>query len=201
MKAQRSGRARMISAIKTGERELGMDQDAHVAMLRHLTGEASLTRCTPAQLRDVLDHVNSKTGYRRREPDGSSRRLADSPEARMARGLWLLLHRVGAVKNPAEAALAAYVKRMAKVDDLHWAGGRMAPLIEGLKAWAARELPAALERRLAELKAAGKVDRRNTVGGLIHHVAPTRNPDTFDALNAAWEFLDQQEAGRVADSR
>ncbi|MCB1909946.1 MAG: regulatory protein GemA [Rhodocyclaceae bacterium] len=201
MSKQRSPRARVIAAIKTGERQLGMDHDAHVAMVRHLTGRDSLTLCTPDELRQVLDHVNAKTGYKRREPNGRERRLADSPEARMVRGLWVLLHRLGAVRNPSEAALAAYVKRMAKVDDLHWAGGRMEPLIESLKAWAARELPAALERRLAELQAVGAVDRRNTSAGLIHHVAPTRNPGTFDALNAAWESLDELEAGRVAGAR
>ncbi len=170
-------------------------------MVRNLTGQDSLKDCTPVQLRQVLDHVNAKTCHQRREPDGSERKLANSPEARMVRGLWLLLHRLGEVRNPSEAALAAYVKRMAKVDDLNWAGYRMEPLIESLKAWAARALPAALERRLGALQAAGIIDPRYTVRALQGLVAPTRDRETFDSLNAAWEYLDEQEARRVADTR
>ena len=51
--------------------------------------------------------------------------------------------------------LAAYVKRIAKVDDLRWAHGRVIDtLIETLKKWAMRRLPAAVAALRQEVIAA-----------------------------------------------
>ena len=60
------------------------------------------------------------------------------------RALWLFLHVLGEVRDPSEKALAAYVKRIAKVDDLRWAtGDAVTALIETMTKWALRRaLPA-----------------------------------------------------------
>ena len=55
--------------------------------------------------------------------------------------------------------------------------------------WAQRKLPAYLEARMAHLQLAGLVDPRNTLSGLLAFVAPKRDPSTFDAQWAAWEYL------------
>lgn len=194
-------RGRLIRAIKTAERALGIDEDGHRSVVGVVAGRDSLTQCDLGKLKAILTHLNQRSGYRRSEADGTTRRLDQSPEARKLRALWLLLHQLGAVRNPSEAALAAYAKRMAGVDDLHWSHASIASLIEGLKGWAARALPAALEQRMARLSAASRIDPRNTVGGLLARAAPTLRPDTFDALHAAWEHLEELENGRVADPR
>jgi hypothetical protein len=85
---------------------------------------------------------------------------------------------------------------MAGIDDLHWADGwRCHRLIETLKKWAQRELPALLTSRLQQLQAAGLIDRRNTLQGLLERCAgPARRPDTFEAMRDAWDYLDRIES-------
>lgn len=190
-----------IRAIKAAERSLDIDESAHRQLVANLVGKVSLKDCTQGELDAILDHLNKRSGYKREDRSGVDRRLDRSPEARKLSALWLLLHRLGAVRNPAESALAAYAKRVAGVDDLHWAHAKMEPLIEGLKAWAARELPAAIESRVARLQAVGVLDARNTVASLVEFAAPTLRPDTFDALHAAWEHLDEIEAPHGAPTR
>lgn len=171
-------------------RSLGMDDDARRDMLLSVVGKPSSKDLTPREWSKVLDHINKLTGYAPRQ----SRKLDTSAEAKKVRALWLLLHQVGEVRDPSESALASYCKRIAKVDDLHWAGGKIHILIETLKKWAQRKLPAALDARLSRLQQAGLVDPRNSLRGLLAVAAPTRNPDTFDAQWWAWEFMDDLES-------
>lgn len=49
-----------------------------------------------------------------------SRRLADDPQSRMLRGMWIELHQAGIVRNPAESALCAFGKRLTRKDALQW---------------------------------------------------------------------------------
>lgn len=69
---------------------------------------------------------------------------ADSPEARKARALWLFLHELGEVRDPSERALGHYAKRVLKVDALQWSRD-LWKLIESLKDWGMRVLPARCE--------------------------------------------------------
>lgn len=61
-----------------------------------------------------------------------------------------MLHELGAVQNPSEAALSAYVKRIDKVDDLEWMRDPE-KVIETLKKWAQRYLPDAIHQLKAEV--------------------------------------------------
>lgn len=104
----------------------------------------------------VLERMK-RDGFKVR-PKASGRPLAINPGASKARALWLFLHALGEVRDPSEKAMAAYVARIAKVDDLRWARGarlvnaeyreRMELVIETLKKWAMRVLP----RELAKLR-------------------------------------------------
>ena len=76
---------------------------------------------------------------------------AGSAEARKVRALWLLLHELGQVRDPSERALGNYCKRVLGVDALQWADGKLYKLIEGLKDWAMRTLPARVEVLREEL--------------------------------------------------
>ena len=79
------------------------------------------------------------------------RSMADYPQAKKVRALWLMLWHLGVVRDVSEAALEAYGKRIARVDRLHWLNADQAhKLIESLKKWAMRNLP----ERCAELRMA-----------------------------------------------
>lgn len=192
-------RSRLIRLIHVGRRDLQMADDAYRSIVAGVAeGKTSAADCNNLELRRVLDHLK-RAGFkvRRSQPAArhGERTLDTSPEATKVRALWLLLHRIGVVRDPSEAALAAYVHRMVKVDAMQWARrtGRMDTIIEGLKAWAARKLPDVIRQRLTALQTAGIVDRRNTYGALLHMSSPRLDPETFDALWAAWDALDEIE--------
>lgn len=189
-----SDRARLIKLIHVAKRDLGLDDGAYQAILQaQAGGKTSSADCSAEELDAVLKHMK-RSGFRvRHVKPRQSRKLDTSAEAQKVRALWLLLHQIGEVRDPSEQALASYCKRIAKVDDLHWAGAAIFTLIETLKKWAQRKLPAAIEARMDRLKQAGRIDRRNTLIGLLNHVAPKRSPDTFDPLWWAWEYLDNLE--------
>lgn len=176
-------------------RALGMDEDARRDMLQSVIGKPSSKDLTPREWSKVLDHINKLTGFSSKQ----TRKIDTSSEALKVRAIWLLLHQIGEVRDPSEKALASYCKRIAKVDDLHWAGGKIHVLIETLKKWAQRKLPAALAARLTRLQKSGQVDARNTISSLMEIAAPTRNPTTFEAQWFAWEYLDnlERENGRA----
>lgn len=187
----------LIAKIHIAKADLGLDETAYRLLLnRHGADSASVMRVD--QLESVLQELQAK-GWKPTPPrKAGKRKQADGAEVKLIRALWLTLHEIGEVNNPSETALAAYAKRIAGVDDLHWADpARRYRIIETLKKWAARVLPAKLEERLAYLQTAGLVDPRNSVAGLLNSVAPTLRPDTYDALHRAWEALKEIEHGRT----
>lgn len=147
----RTQRARLVKLIHVGRRELQMDESTYRLMLTNIGGSESTMAMDLRKLQAVLDHLKAK-GFKVRasqkpgRPRSPDRRQDSSPSARKVRALWLFLHRLGAVRDPSERALAAYCKRIAKVDDLHWADAqRMDQLVETMKKWAMRYLPGAIQ--------------------------------------------------------
>lgn len=140
-------RAALIKLIHVARRELGqksgLDELAYRDILRIVGKSESLASMTVPNMEMVLAHMKSK-GFKVR-PKAGDRPQVINPDASKVRALWLFLHALGEVRDPSEKALAAYVKRIAKVDDLRWAHGRVIDtLIETLKKWAMRRLPAAV---------------------------------------------------------
>ena len=194
-------RASKVRMIQVAKRELDLDDAAYrAAISRAVTGKSSTMDCTALQLDRVIDELK-RLGFKPRKPAAAAkskperRPLDTSDEASKARAVWLLLAEIGVVRDPSEAALNAYVRRQAGVDDLSWVRD-MLPVIEGLKAWAARTLPAAIQARMEALAAAGAPIRWASVRDLAQSVAPKRKPDGFDALLAAWETLKTADAAR-----
>lgn len=155
--AQRSTdrRAKLIRLIHVAKRELGLDDDTYRTLLRSASGGLDSTASmNEPQLQAVLNQAK-RSGFavRSSSPGKPARRLDTSPEAKKVRALWLFLHHLKAVRDPSEQALAAYCKRIAKVDDLHWAAsGQMVTLIETLKKWALRGyLPSAVVQQFRDL--------------------------------------------------
>ena len=138
--ANQDARQRLIRLIHVGKRELGLDDEIYRALLMGSVQKDSTSAMSVPELERVLERMK-RSGFKVRvksaRPPAQSRPgrpLAQYPEARKVRALWLFLHQLGAVKNPSEEALAAYVKRIAKVDALQWTNGNQTEaLIETLK--------------------------------------------------------------------
>lgn len=151
-------RARLIRLVHVARRDLQLDEPTYRAMLMAQTGRDSASLLGVGELQKVVDCLK-RSGFKvaskssRRVPaakaGGVSTVLAQSPEARKARAMWLMLHAIGQVRDPSEAALIAYGKRQCKVDRLEWVNDAL-PLVESLKAWCLRSLPAVVMPFLAQ---------------------------------------------------
>ncbi|MGP8434112.1 regulatory protein GemA, partial [Paraburkholderia fungorum] len=137
-----------------------------------------------------LAHLK-KLGFRltRKSNSGTGRTLAHDAESRKIRSLWLTLHELGAVRNPSEDALAAYVKRTVHVDALQWLNGRQAEVvIESMKKWAMRYLPDRVRELAAQFQQAGKPGETAAHDVQAALVRATQYP-SFDPMVNAWEAL------------
>lgn len=135
-------RTRLIRLIHVARRELGMQEDDYRAMMANipqLEGATSSAGLSIPKLKLVLETLKRK-GFKvvpkSKKPQG---KLADDPQSKLIRHLWLSLHSAGKVRDPSEQALAKYVARLTKVDQLQWLDGKQAAtVIESLKSWLER---------------------------------------------------------------
>jgi phage gp16-like protein len=140
-------RSGLIGKIHVAKAQLGLDDDTYRAMLKRVTGKESSASCSISQLEGVkaeLVNLGWKPA-KRAHPRAGKRPLADGEIAGKLRALWISGYHLGVVKDPSEAALAAFVKRATGgkkrgVDALQWLTADDArKAIEALKAWLARE--------------------------------------------------------------
>ena len=188
-KTPANARQRLIKLIHVGRRELGLDEPTYRTMLASAGKADSTSAMGVPALMAVLERMKA-TGFKIR-PKAGDRPQTINRDASKVRALWLFLHALGAVRDPSEAALAAYVKRIAKVDDLRWArGDAVTALIETLKKWAMRFLPDAVAALKEE---AIKLHRANALSPVqieaIQEALRGLKPGRFDAHWAAWEGL------------
>lgn len=192
---QQLTRQQLIRLIHVGKRDLQVDDDSYRAILRQVAGKASAADLTIPELDRVLQHmkrcgfkVRHKTTPARSPRPALSRALAQDAQSTKIRALWLMLHELGAVKNPSEAALAAYVKRITKVEALQWIDGEQADqLIETLKKWAMRVLPEAVRARAQQLQDVSMSAAERAQLDALRARAFHRG--TFDPMQAAWEQM------------
>lgn len=135
-------RARLIKLIHVARRELGMQDDDYRAMLANipqLEGATSSAKLPIPKLKVVLESLKAKGFKVAPKSNKPPRKLADDPQSKLIRHLWLSLHTAGKVRDPSEQALAKYVARLVKVDQLQWLDGKQAAtVIESLKSWLGR---------------------------------------------------------------
>lgn len=182
-------RAKLIQLIHVARRDVAELQDdgTYRAMLLAKTGKNSCLDMRDDQLQDVLDHMK-KSGFKVRAKSKPSRPLADDEQSKKIRALWLMLHQLGAVRNPSEEALAAYAKRLTGVDALQWLNGdQMLKVIEAMKKWTMRFLPAAVKNLAPEVRELPlSFEEKCALNGALN-LAFTRG--TFDPMWSAWEIL------------
>lgn len=189
-------RQRLIRLIHVAKRDLSMDDDTYRAILLRIGKKASSADLTIPELEKVLEHLK-RSGFKVRSKSKSapkpaqakpSRPLAQDLESKKIRALWLFLHELGAVKNPSEEALAAYVKRIAGVDALQWISGEQAErLIETMKKWVMRFLPQAVKELVPQVGALPLSDVERGQLNAVLNKAFSRL--TFDPMHSAWESL------------
>ena len=195
-KTQKEYRNGLIRLIQVARRDLSLDETNYRAILFAQGGNESLAAMPIDGMKKVLDYLKAQ-GFKVRTTK-TDRKQATGKDASKVRALWLFLHELGAVRDPSEAALTAYVQRIAKVDDVQWMrGGRVEFVIETLKQWCMRFLPAAVLALQAEV-----IERNDN--GLLSPVeldcaarAFKRRMDGegFDFLWEVWENL-RTAAGR-----
>ncbi|WP_374354533.1 gp16 family protein [Chitinimonas sp.] len=144
-------KVKLIRLVHVAKRDLALADDSYRAIIRQYTQgrTASSADCSVAELDAVIAHLK-QCGFKVRGKAASSpaRALAQEPVDQKIRALWLFLHELGEVRDPSEKALAGYVKRMTRVDALQWLNAEQTTLmIEALKKWAVRVLPALIRER------------------------------------------------------
>lgn len=146
---QKAYRSKLITLVHVAKRDLALDEEVYRAILVGQGGGESLSAMPIDGINKVLTYMKAQ-GFKLRKPK-TDRKQADSPEAVKMRALWLFLHELGAVNDPSEAALLAYVRRIGKVDSIEWLkGNKVEAVIESQKKWAMRFLPTAVSALKAE---------------------------------------------------
>ena len=140
-------RRALYAKIEIGKKELGLDDGTYRDLLaQRYGGKRSRKSLGNAQLVDLVEHFKT-LGFRPKKtaPARAGKRpLADGPEIRKMRALWLSLYHLGVVTDPSEEALAGFARRVTGgketgIAALAWVKGKAAfEVIEALKAWAAR---------------------------------------------------------------
>jgi phage gp16-like protein len=142
-------RLRLIKLIHVGRRELSMDDESYRLMLANipeLEGATSSKDLSVPKLKIVLEllkkkgfKVVPKAGKSASLPRKTTTKLADDPQSKLIRHLWLELHNVGAVRDSSEVALNRFVLNRVRVEALQWLSTAQASqVIEHLKQWLKR---------------------------------------------------------------
>ncbi|EEK8237769.1 regulatory protein GemA [Salmonella enterica] len=138
----KTNRARLIQFIHIAKSQMGMDTDTYRQMLLSITGVISTSTMNPGQLNKVLATMKAK-GFvvKPSRKARTTRQLADYPQAKKLRALWLEMYAQGIVRDSSEEALRRWVKRETGVDGLQWLeADKASTAIEKLKKWQEREL-------------------------------------------------------------
>jgi len=145
---------KLIAAIQACRRQVpGLeDDDTWRSWLKGVAGQDSLRAMDGRALGRVMDALHAAGAPRRPGAGAAAKSLADSPQARMARGLWIELADAGAVRDRSEKALASFCRRVTGVDRLEWLRAEQAnKLVEALKDWRKRADQQADRRTVEEL--------------------------------------------------
>ncbi len=136
------GRNRIIIAIRAACRRQGIDDDTRKDIQSDMIGKASMSDMSLAELGRLLDHFNK--GWK--GPMGHRAHIGK------IKALWWSLFWLGAIDDPDDRAISAFVERQTGVSSLKFLDHRKAhSVVEALKGW--------LERVGVEWPDADKISR------------------------------------------
>lgn len=120
-----SDTARLIRAVQTGRRKLGLDDETYWSMLEAIAGKRSAKELTAGQLGMVLERMR-RGGFEERRP---------CPQLKLIRHLWLSMYDDGVVRKKDNAAIDAYIKRITGKRPFECGVNDFSRVIETLKKW------------------------------------------------------------------
>ena len=135
----------LVKLVHVGCRELGIDRETRRDLQRLVTGKASMTEMTEADLESMVQALKDR-GFRPSPGAAPRRKAAERGDVRFAHVLWGKLHRAGAVDKAGAAGLNAFIRARFEqawgavpIDiDAMRDGQQIATVIEALKAMCAR---------------------------------------------------------------
>jgi len=144
-------RKNYYTLLQVGKTDLGWGDEFYYGIWLPMqgatlkNGKYSASTLSIGQLCQAVETMK-KSGFKvKHSNDKSARKLAGDAQSQKIRALWLDMHNQGIVRNPSEASLAAYVKRLTGVEALQWlTTGQAGGVIEALKKWQNRVKPAAV---------------------------------------------------------
>src|SRR5205085_10215175 len=123
-------RTKLNGAVRAACRRLRISDDDRKAIQKEVTGKASMSDMTLAEIGQVLDRLN-------RDYKGP---MGHRAHVGKIRALWWTLYWLGGVDQPNDAALDSFVARQTGKERIQFLGPREAfRVIEAMKKWAERE--------------------------------------------------------------
>ena len=146
---------KLIKALQTGRRKLGMTDEEYRALLSSITGG----RTTSSKELSGGELIRALTALRK----VGFRTTAD-PQLRKIKSLWYEMHDLGIVRNRSDQAIETYIRRITRAQKIEWCSVEQLQLvIETLKNWVDRiEEPAVrehLQRFFSEQQPATAVEQ------------------------------------------
>ncbi len=187
-------RKKELALIHMAKSDLGMSREDYEFVLVEVTGKTSAAKLNGPEREKLIKHFKTK-GFQIKSNSTAQKYKAHlGYEGLKVLALWRMLHELGAVKNPSEEALQAYIKRITKMDAVRWVNGPQAEtLIETLKKWAMRYLPDQVKAMAQDLALKIKVgdieldvDALHKVG---NYVGQAQIRKTFEPMWDAYELL------------
>lgn len=125
---------------------LKLDDDTYRAALAGYGAKSSKDKSftyakADALIRDLEAKAVAAGTWEKRKPAARAKttKLADDPQSKKIRALWLELHENGKVNNPSEAALLVFVHRITRVQRLEWLTVKQfSTVVESMKKWLER---------------------------------------------------------------
>jgi phage gp16-like protein len=154
MSVQPERRAR-LAKVHVAKKQLALEDDSYRALLMRVTGKSSSADCTDAQLDAVLGEF-ARLGFTADKPRQPP---SDKAYVRMIYAIWKDLKPY--LTDHSRRALQSFVKRQTDVDAPEFLNPEDANIVvEGLKAWLARERAKAVAAKRAAGKQFPKMRRR-----------------------------------------
>jgi phage gp16-like protein len=144
-RSETDNRKNYYTLLQVGKAELGWDDEFYYGIWLPMQGATlkdgkySAATMTIGQLCQAVETMKQQGFKVKHNKDKSARKLAGDAQSKKIRALWLEMHNQNIVRDPSEASLANYVKRLMGVEALQWLTTEQASgVIEALKKWQQR---------------------------------------------------------------